>query len=99
LQILLKINSDNFPKLSYLVFIEGIEFFLCEIGSDFIYIHYIYVCVCVGGPGSSVGTATGYGLEGPEIESLWGRDFPHLSRTALGSTQPPVQWVPGFSRR
>ena len=27
-----------------------------------------------------------------------GRDFPHLSTPALGSTQPPVQWVPGLSR-
>jgi hypothetical protein len=26
-----------------------------------------------------------------------GRDFPHLSRPALGSTQSPVQWVPGLS--
>jgi hypothetical protein len=34
------------------------------------------------GPGSSVGMATGYGLDGPGIESRWGRDFPHLSRPA-----------------
>ena len=51
-----------------------------------------------GGPGSVVGIATGYGLDDPEIESRWGQDFPHLSRPTLGTTQPPVQWVPGLSR-
>ena len=52
----------------------------------------------VSGLGSSVGIATGYGLDGPGIESRFRRDFPHLSRPALGSTQPPVQWVPDLSR-
>ena len=33
--------------------------------------------------------ATGYGLDTPGIESRRGRDFPLLSRTALGPTQPP----------
>jgi hypothetical protein len=50
------------------------------------------------GRDSSVGIVARYGLDGPGIESRWGRDFPHLSRPALGTTQPPIQWVPGLSR-
>jgi hypothetical protein len=33
---------------------------------------------------SSVSIATRYELEGPRIESRWGRDFQHSSRPALG---------------
>jgi hypothetical protein len=50
------------------------------------------------GPGSSVGLATDYGLDGSGIEFQWGRDFSHTSRPAPGPTQPPVHWVPGLSR-
>ena len=45
---------------------------------------------------NAVDIATRYGLDGPGIESRCGRDFPHPSRTALGPTQPPIQWVPGL---
>jgi hypothetical protein len=45
-----------------------------------LYYYYYYYC----GPGSSVGIAIDYGLDGPGIESRWVRDFPHLSRPALG---------------
>ena len=51
----------------------------------------------ISGPGSVVRIATGYGLDGPGIESRWGRDFLHLSVPSVGPTQPPVQWVPGLS--
>ena len=45
------------------------------------------------GPRSVVGIATGYGLDGPGIESRWGRDFLHLSRPALG---PPSFLYNGY---
>jgi hypothetical protein len=40
-----------------------------------------------------VGTVTRYGLDGPGIESRWGRDFPHPSIPALRPTQPPINLV------
>jgi len=39
------------------------------------------------GPGSVVGIATGYGLGGRGSNPSGGRDFPHLSRPALGPIQ------------
>jgi hypothetical protein len=47
----------------------------------------VCVCVCACEPGTVVGIATDYGLDGPGIKSRCGRDFPHLSRPALESTQ------------
>jgi hypothetical protein len=41
------------------------------------------VLLTVSGPSSSVGIATDYGLDGPKIESRWGRDFSHMSRPSL----------------
>jgi hypothetical protein len=67
--------------------------------SAYLPIHFVAYCHtsprCVGRD-SSVGIATLYGLDGPGIESRWGKIFPRPSRPALGPTQPPVQWVPGL---
>ena len=60
-----------------------------------------YKCVSTkldyGGPGSSVGIATDYGLDGPG-SNPGGDEIFRPSRPALGPTQPPAQWVPGLSR-
>jgi len=50
------------------------------------------------GQDSVIGITTRYGLDGPGIESRWGRDFPRPSRLALGPTWPHILWVPGLSR-
>ena len=50
------------------------------------------------GRDSVVSIATCYGLDGPGIESRWGRDFTHPSRQALGPNQSRKQWVHGPAR-
>ena len=52
---------------------------------------YIYIC----GPGSSVGIATDYELDGPGWNP-GGDEIVRSSRPALVPTQPPVKCVPGL---
>jgi hypothetical protein len=69
------------------VFSQNIRTYLQTIGGNFFQnlMHHVV------GPDSVAGITTCYGLDGPGIKSRWRRDFPHLSRPALGSTQPPIQ--------
>jgi len=50
----------------------------------------VCVCVCVSRPGSSVGIATDYGMEGPG-SNPGGDEIFRPFRPALGLTQPPVK--------
>jgi len=49
------------------------------------------------GPGSSVGIATEYELDGPR-SNPGGDEIFRPSRPALGPAQPPVKWIPDLSR-
>jgi hypothetical protein len=48
---------------------------------------------------SSVGIATGYGLDDRRGEMVKNFHFSITSRPALGSTQPPIKWVSGALSR
>ena len=76
-------NSAGFRRIS-----ENIEL----IGDVRLLLH-LYILHY--GPGSSVDIAMDYGLDGPG-SNPGGDEIFRLSRQALGLTQPPVQWVPGF---
>jgi hypothetical protein len=77
------------PRCGNPCFEVHLRCFTCEFGK----LHPFVV-----GRDSEVCIATRYGLDGRQIKSRWGRDFPHPSRPALGSNQLPRQWVPGLSR-
>ena len=69
-------------------------------------LYHVFLCIIIiiiiiiiiqSGPGSSVGIATDYGLDGLG-SNPGGDEIFRTSRPVLGPTQPPVKWVLGLSR-
>ena len=81
------------PSTSYM-WVLSVEFAACHPSGSYNFdVASSFWC----GPGSSVGIATDYGLDGPG-SNLGGDEILRPFRPALGLTQPPVKWVPGLSR-
>ena len=80
----LETRNCVFFKMNYRCNYMAIKVSYCQRIETSLYIYFIRISIRLRGPGSSVSIATGYGLDGPGIESRCGRVFPHLSRPALG---------------
>jgi hypothetical protein len=106
IKIIIKIYIDSVPKISRLTSTSTVLMF-CELHKE----SYFHSCVISlrgtkniythfnGSRDSSVGIATGYGLDDREVEVSPGRVqklyFSKSSTLALGSTLPLIQWVTG----
>jgi len=77
-----KINEDILSEIEINPVLEKIIYFITQ---------------CVRGPGSSVGIAILYGLDGP-VSNSGGEDIFRSFRPTVGPTQPPVKFVPALSR-
>jgi hypothetical protein len=66
-------QTDRQTTCMYLNFVAALIFDVFKL-DNFIFSSYFFLRsrICFSGPGSSVVTATGYGLDGPGIESRWG---------------------------
>jgi len=81
--------------------ISRIKVRICRVGQRTWYDHEAYdgiviMIMCKCGPGSSVGIATDYGLDGSG-SNPGGDEIFRPSRPALRPTQPSVKRVPGLS--
>jgi hypothetical protein len=75
--------------------LPGHDSFLPDI---FVFFYFSYQALWPESRGSAVDMVTGYGMRDRGIGirvSVGSRIFSASSRPALGSTQPPLQWVPG----
>jgi len=91
-------NKHSFPMASEIPLNLTTQKSSCVIHSFSLYwvLEFLPCYYVQGGPGSVVGIATGYGLDGTGKESQWGRNFPHLSRPALGPPSFMYNWYRVF---
>jgi hypothetical protein len=61
-------------------------------------VYYIFQYLGLFGPGSVVGIATSYGLDGPGIESRWGARFSAPVQTGSEAHPASCKWVLGLFR-
>jgi hypothetical protein len=88
-------SASEFPHLLYLL--DHYEIFPQTYSCVSCFPHYLVVVSVkllelLGAHSSNL---QNIGLDGPGIESRWGRDFPHPFKPAQGPTQVSVQFVPG----
>jgi len=87
-------NISEDPKSTKLLIFSPSSFNCKFVSIEKILIFHEYL---MNKPGSSVGIATIYGLDGPGSNPGWDEIF-RPSRPALGPTQPSVKRVTGLSR-
>ena len=90
-----KIKRRHFPEGRFISITHFPTVFNTQTPSS-IYIIFLRKFFVVRVPQSVQRPATGWTVRGSNLGG--GRYFPHLSRPALGHTQPPVKWVLGLSR-
>jgi hypothetical protein len=77
-------------NVNWLLCRNGAQCVLCKVRTECCTLTQ-YICV---GRDTAVGIGACFGLDGPAIESRWGRYFSRISRQALGPTQIPIEWAP-----